>query len=226
MTSSPCVAYPAINVSRVSSRQTRNFGFGLRSQSHLRLRHRPQKPAGLLHASSSQGARARDNLRAHCPCFARKTGAHRPWCARSPGRGFTGSPPFIRLAPVPGPDARNPFRARSGPTSPRSALGSAKGAQQKPTPIPLLLAPAQTGIGVALDLLLNPLTQAEARGEGEGQARRGGARVKRIKTKVPWVSRTKTTVRWTVVPANAQAKDGLGRCPSVAGNAQPQGLSR
>ena len=29
--------------SRVSSRQTRNFGFGQSSQSHLRLRHRPQR---------------------------------------------------------------------------------------------------------------------------------------------------------------------------------------
>ncbi len=33
--------------------------------------------------------------------------------------------------PVPGPDARDPSRARSGPTSPCSALGSAKGAQKK-----------------------------------------------------------------------------------------------
>jgi hypothetical protein len=34
---------PAIYMSRVSSRQTRNFGFGQSSQSQLRLRHRPQK---------------------------------------------------------------------------------------------------------------------------------------------------------------------------------------
>jgi len=32
--------------------------------------------------------------------------------------------------PVPGPDARDPSRARSGPTSSPSALGSAKGAQK------------------------------------------------------------------------------------------------
>jgi len=37
-------------ISRVSSRQTRNFGFGQSSQSHLRLRHRPPNTAGALHA--------------------------------------------------------------------------------------------------------------------------------------------------------------------------------
>ncbi len=33
-------------INRVSSRQTRNFGFGQSSQSQLRLRQRPQKPVG------------------------------------------------------------------------------------------------------------------------------------------------------------------------------------
>ncbi len=75
------------------------------------IAHKRQRVA--LHASSSQGVRRRAFLRSRCPCFARKTGAHRPWCARSPGRGFTGSPPIIRLAPVPAADARNPFRASS-----------------------------------------------------------------------------------------------------------------
>ncbi len=69
---------------------------------------------GPLARSLPQWVRARAFLRARCPCFARKTGAPRPWCARAPGRGFTGSPPFIRLAPVPGPDARCPYRAPSG----------------------------------------------------------------------------------------------------------------
>ncbi len=41
---------------------------------------------------------------------------------------------------------------------------------------------------------------------------------------VQWVSRNKASVRWTLVPANAQATEGLGRCPSAAGSAQPQGL--
>ncbi|MFB3089597.1 MAG: hypothetical protein ACE10E_15035, partial [Acidiferrobacterales bacterium] len=31
-------------------------------------------------------------------CIARKTGVRHPWRTRSPGRRFTGSPPFIRLA--------------------------------------------------------------------------------------------------------------------------------
>ncbi len=48
---------PAIHTSRVSSRQTRNFGFGQSSQSQLRLRQRPQKPAGALRALSSKGSR-------------------------------------------------------------------------------------------------------------------------------------------------------------------------
>ncbi len=77
------------------------------------IAHKRQRVA--LHASSSQGVRRRAFLRSRCPCFARKTGAHRPWCARSPGRGFTGSPPIIRLAPVPAADARNSFRASSSP---------------------------------------------------------------------------------------------------------------
>ncbi len=143
-------------ISRVSSRQTRNFGFGQSSQSHLRLRHRPQNTAGPLHASVvSEGPRKalsslplsllrskargspsggepvrRDNspLDSHLfpshpcawpgraeslprpfrpnfaffaslSCTARKSGVRHPWRTRSPGRGFTGSPPFIRLAP-------------------------------------------------------------------------------------------------------------------------------
>jgi len=56
------------------------------------------------------------------------------------------------------------------------------------------------GLGVNWFFLI-PLTQAEARGEGEGQARSGGARVKRIKTKV----------QWTFVPLNGLATDGEPR---------------
>jgi hypothetical protein len=44
--------------------------------------------------------------------------------------------------------------------------------------------------------------------------------VSRNQASVRWVSRRKTTVRWAVVPANAQATDGLGRCPSAAGSAK------
>jgi hypothetical protein len=63
------------------------------------------KNRGSLARRSAQMVRPRHFLRARLPCFARKPGAHRPWCARSPGRGFTGSPPIIRLAPVPGANA-------------------------------------------------------------------------------------------------------------------------
>ena len=140
-------------ISRVSSRQTRNFGFGQSSQSQLRQR--PQKPAGALRASSSQGSGQGTFFAPACPaplespglavrgepvrrddrpldshlfpshpcawpgraeslprpfrpnfaffaslsCTARKSGVRHPWRTRSPGRGFTGSPPFIRLAP-------------------------------------------------------------------------------------------------------------------------------
>ncbi len=48
--------------------------------------------------------------------------------------------------------------------------------------------------------------------------------VSRKPTTVQCVSRNKASVRWTLVPANAQAREGLGRCPSAAGSAQPQGL--
>ncbi len=104
-------------ISRVSSRQTRNFGFGQSSQSHLRLRHRPQKPAGALRASSSQGVQA-----SHIPCA---WPGRAPCCASlsllllaSPGLAVRGEPvrrdegPLdLRLDPL------HPFRARSGPTS-------------------------------------------------------------------------------------------------------------
>ncbi len=56
---------------------------------------------------------------------------------------------------------------------------------------------------------------------------RSGTGAKRIKRKVRWVSRRKTSVRWvrqakakvrgTFALPNAQAREGLGRCPSEAG---------
>ncbi len=45
-------------------------------------------------------------------------------------------------------------------------------------------------------------------------------RLGELGTNVRRVSRRKTTVRWTVVPANARATEGSGRCPSEAGSAK------
>ena len=116
-------------------------------------------------------------LRSRCPCFARKTGAHRPWCARSPGRGFTGSPPvsgsplslawmralrhFAVLALACKPGARRPWRARSpGQTlrlrTPCCAWAPAQavrglGARRDNSPPDCCLCPAHP-----LDLCLDP----------------------------------------------------------------------
>ncbi len=108
---------PARYISRVSSRQTRNFGFGQSSQSQLRLRQRPQKPVGALRALSSQGG-PRKGLSALPLALLRSKARGSPSVA-SPFDGMTVHWTLIcfRLTPVPGPDARNPVRARSGPTS-------------------------------------------------------------------------------------------------------------
>ncbi len=58
------------------------------------------------------------------------------------------------------------------------------------------------------------------------RARKGWGRVKRIKTKVRWVRRQKAKVRWTLAAANAQARVGLGRCPSAAGKRSAEARSR
>ncbi len=142
------------------------------------------------------------------------------------GAGIHWIPAFLRLAPVSGPDARNPFRARSGPLF--AFLGAWLG-ERRPTKTntnPTPLGPSTDGDWGGFGCAFRPPYSSRGRRESEVQARRGGARVKRIKTKVQWVSRNKASVRWTLVPANAQAMDGLGRCPSAAGSAQPQGLSR
>ncbi len=104
-------------ISRVSSRRTRNFGFGQSSQSHLRLRLGPQNQRVPFTPWSSRGVQARHFLRSRFPCSARKPGARRP--VASPFDGMTVHWTLIcfRLTPVPGLDARNPVRARSGPTS-------------------------------------------------------------------------------------------------------------
>ena len=108
---------PAIHTSRVSSRQTRNFGFGQSSQSHLRLRHRPPNTAGALHALVVSGGpgQALSSL----PLSLLRSKARGSPSVASPFDGMTVHWTLIcfRLTPVPGPDARNPFRARSGPTS-------------------------------------------------------------------------------------------------------------
>ncbi len=60
----------------------------------------------------------------------------------------------------------------------------------------------------------------------EERARKGWGRVKRIKTKVRWVRRQKAKVRWTLAATNAQARVGLGRCPSTAGKRGAEARSR
>ncbi|GMQ89901.1 MAG: hypothetical protein BMS9Abin10_0236 [Gammaproteobacteria bacterium] len=49
---------------------------------------------------------------------------------------------------------------------------------------------------------------------------RSGTGAKRIKRKVRWVRQAKAKVRGSVALPNAQARKGLGRCPSEAGKAK------
>ncbi len=104
------------HISRVSSRQTRNFSFGQSSQSHLRLRHRPQNTAGALHALvvSGRPGQALSSL----PLSLLRSKARGSPSVASPFDGMTVHWTLIcfRLTPVPGLDAAlrlRPIRARS-----------------------------------------------------------------------------------------------------------------